>query len=77
MCPQVEDRTYHIAGDPKLRCAAQQNGTPIGRSGIKGGTFDCQLSARLVRFSPILLQKSKVAGLEIFRENTTRDLIAD
>ena len=26
---------------------------------------------------PILLQKSKVAGLENFRENTTRELIAD
>jgi hypothetical protein len=25
----------------------------------------------------IVLQKSKVAGLEIFRENTTRELIAD
>jgi hypothetical protein len=28
-------------------------------------------------FVPILLQKSKVAGLGIFRENTTREPIAD
>jgi len=27
-------------------------------------------------FVPILLQKSKVAGLGIFRENTTQELIA-
>jgi len=30
-----------------------------------------------VSFWQILLQKSKVAGREIFRENTTRELIAD
>ena len=29
------------------------------------------------RFWQIVLQKSKVAGLEIFRENTTRELVAD
>ena len=31
----------------------------------------------LVRFVPIVLQKSKVAGLRIFRENTKREAIAD
>jgi len=30
-----------------------------------------------VRSWQIVLQKSKVAGLEIFRENTTRELVAD
>src|SRR5271168_2268990 len=30
-----------------------------------------------VRFGPIVLQKSKVAGLRIFRENTKREAIAD
>jgi len=30
-----------------------------------------------VRFGPILLQKSKVAGLKIFRENTKQRAIAD
>ena len=29
------------------------------------------------RFVPILLQKSKVAGLKIFRENTKQRAIAD
>jgi hypothetical protein len=33
--------------------------------------------SRDVRFVPIVLQKSKVAGLGIFHENTTRELIAD
>ena len=28
-------------------------------------------------WGPIVLQKSKVAGLGIFRENTTRELLAD
>ena len=30
-----------------------------------------------VRYFPIVLQKSKVAGLRIFRENTKREAIAD
>ena len=30
-----------------------------------------------VRFPPIVLQKSKVVGLRIFRENTKREAIAD
>jgi hypothetical protein len=34
-------------------------------------------AAAIRRFVPILLQKSKVAGLGIFRENSTRELIAD
>jgi hypothetical protein len=38
--------------------------------------LDCCV-AMFRRFVPILLQKSKVAGLEIFRENTGRELIAD
>ena len=31
----------------------------------------------MVRYVPILLQKSKVAGPRIFRENTKREAIAD
>ena len=36
-----------------------------------------ELTLREARVVPILLQKSKVAGFENFRENTTRELIAD
>ena len=32
---------------------------------------------RFVRFVPIVLQKSKVAGPRFFRENTKREVIAD
>ena len=40
-------------------------------------TADIEPQDRHVPFVPIVLQKSKVAGLEIFRENTTRELVAD
>ena len=38
---------------------------------------DKTLRGPFVRDVPIVLQKSKVAGLRIFRENTTRAAIAD
>jgi hypothetical protein len=48
---------------------------------LKRSTQNLQLSTSCRPITPssplIVLQKSKVAGLEIFRENTTRELIAD
>ena len=39
--------------------------------------FDPKRTSRHRRLVPIVLQKSKVAGLQIFRENTKREAIAD
>jgi hypothetical protein len=38
---------------------------------------DIQPGMDLRRFGPILLQNSKVAGLQIFRKKTEREVIAD
>jgi hypothetical protein len=41
------------------------------------GLIDVPAMGWNVRFGSIVLQKSKVAGLRIFRENTKREAIAD
>ena len=38
---------------------------------------DIQCGCQDVRFVPVLLQKSKVAGRRFFRENSRREAIAD
>jgi hypothetical protein len=42
-----------------------------------GPSRKCRSRSLMSAVEGIVLQKSKVAGLEIFRENTTRELIAD
>jgi hypothetical protein len=44
---------------------------------VRPRTPDTKADGRRGSFGPIVLQKSKVAGLRIFRENKKRETIAD
>jgi hypothetical protein len=48
--------------------------TTVARFGPKADKRGCSWN---VRFVPIVLQKSKVAGRRIFRENPKREALAD
>jgi hypothetical protein len=46
--PQVDGPTYHV-GEAKSRCAAQQNWTPIDRSGSINGSYRSEVLSIVVR----------------------------
>jgi hypothetical protein len=48
----------------------------VGEIGVQSGGI-CLFATPMSAFGGIVLQKSKVAGLRIFRENTKREAIAD
>jgi hypothetical protein len=50
---------------------------PVGRNVRSGSFSDLDEGIYDVRFTWIVLQKSKVAGLKIFRENTKQRAIVD